>query len=208
MRLEPPLKGLTKLRQVTLRLSLEHSSAKLEPAPDQPTAQASLQPRQDPPGRTPDMPPPRVNPETERAPQPNATSRSDAKPVPPADAEEEAERTASDSLYGEELPPDFWDDDPVADVGTVAQNEPRPDEVAFEGSSHPTPQPSAPGQSAPRQEVTGKLTDDPRFEVMQSLFPGEIVEWQDSEEGAADVLENTENMDDPHEDVDGGRLRY
>ena len=38
---------------------------------------------------------------------------------------------------------------------------------------------------------------------MQSLFPGEIVEWQDSEEGTADTLESTENMDDPHEDVDG-----
>ena len=38
---------------------------------------------------------------------------------------------------------------------------------------------------------------------MQSLFPGEIVEWQDSEESVVDILEETENMDDPHEDVDG-----
>ena len=75
--------------------------------------------------------------------------------------------------------------------------------MTFEPSSRPTPKPSIPGQSAPRQEVTGKLTDDPRFTVMQSLFPGEIVEWQDSEEGTADTLESTENMDDPHEDVDG-----
>ena len=178
-------------------------SAKLEPTSDQPNAQTSLQPRQEPPGRTPDIPPPLVNPETEGAPQSNASPRSDAKPA--ADAEEEIERTVSDSLYGEELPPDFWDDDPVAEVNveTSAQVEPRPDEVAFEPSSRPTPKSSAAGQSAPRQEVTGKLTDDPRFEVMQSLFPGEIVEWQDSEESAADILEDTESMDDPHEDVDG-----
>ena len=151
--------------------------------------------RQEPPGRTPDTPPPLATPETEPIPQPKATPDSEAKPVSSPD--DEPERSASESLYGEDLPPDFWDSDPVADVDTetVAQNEPRPDEVAFEVSSRPTP------RSVPRQEVAGKLTDDPRFEVMQSLFPGQIVEWQDSEEveeGGADNL-----SDDPEENADG-----
>ena len=64
---------------------------------------------------------------------------------------------------------------------------------------------SEPSQSKqqPRQEVTGKLTDDPRFEVMQSLFPGQIVEWQDAEEVAGEEGTDESGADDPDEEVDG-----
>ena len=148
------------------------------------------------------MPPPHVNPE-EATPEPKVTPSLEEKPVPFMDDAEPG--TASESLYGEDLPPDFWDSDPVAhvDIKTATHNEPRPDEVEFEPSRR-----SAPRRSTPRQEVVGKLTDDPRFEVMQSLFPGQIVEWQDSEEVEAenDVGEGSSELndaDDPEEDADG-----
>ncbi len=116
------------------------------------------------------------------------------------------------------MPPDFWDSDPVADVEakTLTQDEPRPDEVDFEPSRRSTPK-LAPRHLAPGQEVTGKLTDDPRFAVMQSLFPGQIVEWQESEEvtdeevtdeevseeGADEPSADDPDPDDPNGEVDG-----
>ena len=69
------------------------------------------------------------------------------------------------------------------------------------GSSR-SPEPPQSRQQ-PKQEVTGKLTDDPRFEVMQSLFPGQIVEWQDAEEVATEEGADESDADDPDEEVDG-----
>lgn len=175
-----------------------------------PTASNShIEQRQEPPGRTPDIPPPKVTPETESAPP--TTPASETQSVSPTDAtadnrkvelEAEPERVTSESLYGEDLPPDFWGSDPVAevDIGAVAQDEPRPDEVDFGVSSRPS-QTSQP-RPQPRQEVEGKLEDDPRFAVMQSLFPGQIVEWQESEVTEEERADEA-SADDPDEDAAG-----
>ena len=73
---------------------------------------------------------------------------------------------AEDPLPRDDLPPDFWDDLPL-----------------------PEPEMSAkPPEEAAREE--GGLEADPRFAVLQSLFPGRVVEWQEA--GVDDESDVTE----------------
>jgi len=90
------------------------------------------------------------------------------------------------SAFSEELPPDFWDDAelPEASAGDSENL----------GAEH------LPRLPAARHEVAGRLEDDPRFALMQQLFPGRITDWQETaqkgaDDGADDEGEEAETVD-------------
>ena len=104
--------------------------------------------------------PPPTEPPTLSPPAIPPSTPPDAAPAaaPPLDAAPDA---VGEPLPRDDLPPDFWDD-------------------------LPPPEPAAsvkPPEEAAREE--GGLEADPRFAVLQSLFPGHVVEWQEA--GAGDV---------------------
>lgn len=93
---------------------------------------------------------------------------------------------APQTAFGEDLPPDFWDNEPLdAEVFTEQ-----------DASSGP-PQTDAITNTAEDGE---ELEHDPRFKTMQSLFPGRIVQWQKTKAKAAS--EATEEGDENAVDLE------
>ena len=117
------------------------------------------------------MPPAGVTPDGTVA-APPATPATEATPLPP-------------EPFADELPPDFWGDDLEAPTTTQAASQTEPDE-RFDASA-----PGAPPGGATRP-LAGDLESDPRFKLLQELFPGRISDWRSAEvpastaEGPAD----------------------
>ncbi len=90
--------------------------------------------------------------------------------TPPVEAAPDitlSERT-EEPLPRDDLPPDFWDDLPPPEPAASAK----------------------PPEEAAREE--GGLEADPRFAVLQSLFPGHVVEWQEA--GIEDAVDDESDV--------------
>ena len=109
--------------------------------------------------------PPPTEPPTLSPPATPPSTPPDAAPAaaPPLDAAPDA---VGEPLPRDDLPPDFWDDLPPSEPAASAK----------------------PPEEAAREE--GGLEADPRFAVLQSLFPGHVVEWQEA--GVEDESDVTE----------------
>ena len=81
--------------------------------------------------------------------------------------------------FADELPPDFWGDDPV--LPEVPQG--APDTYADAVPAHIVSEQALPAQAPPVQTnpLTGPLQRDPRFVLLTELFPGHVTDWQSAE---------------------------
>jgi len=96
---------------------------------------------------------------------PPATPATEAVPLPP-------------EPFADELPPDFWGDELEPPATSQTASQPTPDE-RFDASAPSTP----PAQAA--RPLSGDLESDPRFRLLQELFPGRISDWQGAEAPAS-----------------------
>lgn len=108
---------------------------------------------------------------------PAHTPETEATPLPP-------------EPFADELPPDFWGD-------TLAPPDTRqadPD-GRFQAPSDTPPQSAA-------KPLEGTLESDPRFILLQELFPGRISDWQSAETPISAAAEGTDDAPEGAETVD------
>lgn len=90
--------------------------------------------------------------------RPERAARDETAPLGP-EAPTPAAPPDDASAFADELPPDFWEEVPL-----------------------PDPPQRAPQDAAPAGAGTDRAAqhpeDDPRFRLLQSLFPGRLVAWQ------------------------------
>lgn len=99
--------------------------------------------------------------------------------------------------FADELPPDFWGDELEAPAASQTASQPTPDE-RFDASA-----PSAPPIQAARP-LAGDLESDPRFRLLQELFPGRISDWRSAEAPASTAEEDADDAPAVPETVDLG----
>ncbi len=84
---------------------------------------------------------------------------------------------AASSYLEEDLPPDFWDSEPL----------PPPPEAEAEASDSAQPA---------NNPDHGSLSQDPRFAVLQSLFPGKVIDWQEESAPTDSAFDNTNSANE------------
>ena len=92
--------------------------------------------------------------------------------------------------FADELPPDFWGDDPVLPEAPQNTRENRPDDAAGFNQPETRQAPEAPSQNV--KPLTGPLESDPRFVLMTELFPGRMTDWQSAETPTSAVTDDAE----------------
>lgn len=108
---------------------------------------------------------------------PAHTPETEATPLPP-------------EPFADELPPDFWGDT-LAPPDTPQADPDR----RFQAPSDTPPQSAA-------KPLEGTLESDPRFILLQELFPGRISDWQSAETPASATVEGTDDALEGAETVD------
>lgn len=146
-----------------------------EPPPSEPL------PPEPSPAHTPLLPPAGVTPDGTVA-APPATPATETTPLPP-------------EPFADELPPDFWGDELEAPATPQMAPQPTPDEH-FDASA-----PGAPPAWAARP-LAGDLESDPRFRLLQALFPGRISDWQGAEAPASTAEGDADDAPAVSETVD------
>ena len=154
------------------------------------------------PAQTPLVPPPGTQPEA-AAPGPvaipAATPAAETLPLPP-------------EPFADELPPDFWGDalePPPLSLTASEPLDPRAGAPSVPAPSAPDELTAAPSplQSAAKP-LEGSLQKDPRFLLLQELFPGRISDWQraepvaNSSEGDENGADGVNDAPDDPETVD------
>ena len=76
--------------------------------------------------------------------------------------------------FADELPPDFWGDDPVIPEAPQNVRDGYADDAVAGFSQPETSQPQV-------KPLTGPLESDPRFVLLTELFPGRLTDWQSAE---------------------------
>lgn len=116
---------------------------------------------------------------------PVPTAATETSPLPPEPFAPEP--------FADELPPDFW-----GDALEPPPSSPGASVAADERSGAPLSADSAPAtQSAPKP-LEGSLQKDPRFKLLQELFPGHISDWH-----AEPVVAATDAADNGADDASG-----
>ena len=87
--------------------------------------------------------------------------------------------------FANELPPDFWGDDPI--LPDTPQN--APDRYADDAVTGFSPPEASRVQAKP---LTGPLQNDPRFILLTELFPGRMTDWQSAETPATPEADDAE----------------
>ena len=99
------------------------------------------------------------------------------------------------------MPPDFWGDEiELPDVPQTPQN--APEETFSDAGAAPSraaPNPSTASAATPSGEG---IEADPRFTLLQSLFPGFISDWQPAQTPAANAETALEDAPETPETVD------
>ena len=97
------------------------------------------------------------------------TPETEASPLPP-------------EPFADELPPDFWGDELEPPTSSAQPFAAPTDEL----SAPPSPAGAPPASSSSTaRPLDGSLQDDPRFKLLQELFPGRISDWQSASVDAA-----------------------
>ena len=123
------------------------------------------------PAHTPLTPPPGVQPNgTVNAPPPTPD---ESAPLPP-------------EPFAEELPPDFWGDDPIIPEAPQHSRERHVDDAPADSFTR------SETSRAQAKPLTGPLKSDPRFVLLTELFPGQITDWQSAEAAAAPAPDNAD----------------
>ena len=144
------------------------------------------------PAQTPLVPPPGTQQEPRATPA--ATPATETSPLPP-------------EPFADELPPDFWGDALEPPPPASTSSEPSDTLLSTASSTEPvTPikvtapdRPAAPAPSAgAAKPLEGSLQKDPRFVLLQELFPGHISDWQ-----AESVANSSESGEDEAADAPG-----
>jgi len=97
--------------------------------------------------------------------------------------------------FADELPPDFWGDELEAPVTAQTAPQVEPDE-RFDASALNAP----PAGTA--RPLAGDLEGDPRFRLLQELFPGRISDWRSAEAPASTAEEDADDAPAVPETVD------
>ena len=127
------------------------------------------------PAHTPLSPPPGVHADgTVDAPPPTPAETA---PLPP-------------EPFADELPPDFWGDDPIIPEAPQNTRESYAEDAVTDRFSPPDTRqaPEAPPQTV--KPLSGSLETDPRFVLITELFPGRMTDWQSAEAPAAPEADN------------------
>lgn len=153
------------------------------PTEGTPAGVAPAEPATPGPGSTPLVPPPGVSRvgtvSAQGAPRRDETAP--LGPEPPPEPLTEPPPREAPSAFADELPPGFWEELELPDPPQAA----RADGLGAATPTQSAARPAAPegGERGSAKAVHGgteakRPEDDPRFSVLQSLFPGRVVAWQ------------------------------
>ncbi len=94
--------------------------------------------------------------------------------------------------FADELPPDFWGDDPILPEEAQNAQQSYPNDAAADSFGQPETRQTQGAQSQNVKPLTGPLERDPRFVLLTELFPGHITSWQSAETPTSAAADDAE----------------